>query len=78
MGFGVNADDGLSVRLAEMHPTVLEVNLYAVDISDFLVFEALFDGFKQGFDVELGRKFDFGFIYGIIGIIATEFADLKL
>ena len=78
MGFGVNADDGLGVRLAEMHPTVLEVNLDAVDISDFLVFEALFDGFKQSIDVERGRKFDFGLIDGIIGIFATEFADLKL
>ena len=34
LGLAVDADDGLGVRLAEMYPTVGEVDLHAVDIVD--------------------------------------------
>ena len=47
MCFGVHANDGFGVRLAEVYPLVGEVDFHTVDICDFLVLVNLFDTLQE-------------------------------
>ena len=58
---GVDADDGLGVRFAEVRPLVGKVDFYAVDVGDFLVLRLVigFYAFENLVHVDFGRRCQF-------------------
>ena len=54
VGLGVDADDGLGVRLAKMHPRVGKVDFHAVDGGEPFVGEFLFYAFEDGVNAMSG------------------------
>ena len=72
-GFGIDADDGFGVRLAEMYPTIGEVKLHAVNISYLDAWFArilLLHASKNSIDISLRRKVNtlLGDLRGRIGL----------
>ena len=67
----IDADDRFGVRLTEMYPTVGKVNLHAIDGSDTLVGELVFDTFEQCIHIHIGRKIDAVLGYAVFGIGAS-------
>ena len=70
LSLAIDADDGLGVRLAQMYPTVREIDLYAVDVVDlstrigskeFLHFH------KDGVDIGLGGEVNAILGYLLVG-----------
>ena len=51
VGLGVNADDGLGVRLAKVNPLVGEVNLHTVDVGHLLVLVEFLHLLEHGIDI---------------------------
>ena len=79
--FAVDADDRLSVRLAQVYPTVREVNLHTVDVVDLSsgVFgKHLLHLDKDGIDIGLRGQVDAVFGNLVVGELATQFADLAV
>ena len=76
--FAVDADDGLGVALAEVHPTVGEVDFDAVDGGDFLnTLHAVVefgDFCQEGVDVHVGCEVLAVFGDDVFGVGAAEFA----
>ena len=58
VSFGIDADDGFGVTLAEVHPLVSKVNLDAVDVSDGFVLIEFLDLLQDGEDVGGGIEVD--------------------
>ena len=59
--FAVNADDGLGIRLAQVYPTIREVNLHTVDIVDLraiVLGEQLYHLDEDGVDIGLRGEVD--------------------
>ena len=56
--FGIDADDGLSIGLAKVYPSVGKVNLDAVSIVDTFASELAFDGFEHLIYIDLWSEVD--------------------
>lgn len=56
VGLGVDADDGLGVRFAQVYPAVGKVDFHAVDVGNLLVGIAGLDSGEYGVDVGAGLE----------------------
>ena len=78
LSLAVDADDGLSVRLAQVNPTVGEVDLHTVDVVDrgtVVLGEHLLHLHQDGVDIGLGCEVDAVLRNLVVGVHAAQFTD---
>ena len=75
MGLAIDADDGLGVALAQMHPSVVEVDLDAVDGGDAFSLIMLLDRFEDGVDVHARLEFKAVFGNTVLGVGLLKLAN---
>lgn len=56
--FGIDADDGFGIALAELYPLVGKVYLHTVDVRDFLVLVMFLDALQDSQDIGSRREVD--------------------
>ena len=70
LGLAVDTDDGLGIRLAQVYPTVGEVNLYTVDVVDrgaVVLGKHLLHLHEDGVYIGLGCEVDAVLGYLVVG-----------
>lgn len=77
-GLGIDADDGLGIALAQVHPLVGEVNLYTVDVIDLLFGIDALDLGQDGINICTGLEIDTVLGYEIRRIYLTQLANLHI
>ena len=76
MSFAVNTDDWLSVALAQVCPTVFEVDFHTVDSGKFFVSVVFFHSSENSVNVHIWSELELGLSNFVLWISLFEFAHL--
>ena len=76
MCFGIHANDGFGVRLAEVYPLVGEIDFHAVDVGNLFVLVDFLHALQQGKDIGGGIEIDAIFRDAVLGQTVAEFRSL--
>ena len=76
MCFGIHANDGFGVRLAEVYPLVGEIDFYAVDVGNLFVLVDFLHALQQGKDIGGGIEIDAIFRDAVLGQTVAELRSL--